>query len=172
MKWTKIFPEMSWIENEELRDKVTEVWEQAARRRGWSEADLREMPFTLLLQGQAPDIIEHTRAVTKIARFSGETMSEHLDLNMDDLIAGALLHDVGKLLEFGREGDKFVKSPAGKLVRHPASGAALAAELGLSPLIQHIIAYHSHEGDRVNRTPEALIVFHADFIFFESLKAV
>jgi putative nucleotidyltransferase with HDIG domain len=172
MDWTEIYPEIDWIKDEKLRRLVADCWAAAADRGGWTEADLRAMPFTLLIEAESPDIVTHTRAVTAIARQAGKVMSEYISLDMDQLIAGAILHDVGKPLEFAREGDRFIKSASGRLVRHPASGAALAAEFGLSPKVQHIIAYHSHEGDRVNRTPEALIVFHADFTFFESIRAV
>jgi len=34
----------------------------------------------------------------------------------------------------------------------------------------HIIASHSWEGDRSKRTPEAIIVHHADFTNFEQFK--
>ena len=47
-------------------------------------------------------------------------------INRDHLLAGAILHDVGKLFEYRREAGKFVKSREGELLRHPISGAAFA----------------------------------------------
>jgi len=92
-------------------------------------------------------------------------------LNKDSLVAGALLHDVGKLLEYERKDGKIVKSAFGEKTRHPAAGAQLAEAGKLPNEVVHIIAAHSHEGDTMNRTPEAIIVHHCDFIDFEIIKA-
>jgi hypothetical protein len=46
----------------------------------------------------------------------------------------------------------------------------LAARFGLPVEVQHIIAAHAGEGDKVIRTTEATLVNHADFISFHSLQ--
>jgi len=93
-------------------------------------------------------------------------------LNHDNLIAGAILHDVGKLMEYEKtvEGT-FVKSKFGKDLRHPFSGMHLALKHGCSSDIAHIIANHAAEGDGTLRSPEAVIVNKADFINFETVKS-
>ena len=90
---------------------------------------------------------------------------------MDILLAGALLHDVGKLLEYGKVNNEIQKSPLGKILRHPVSGAALAMEAGIDEKVVSIIASHSKEGNFVQRIPETIIVHHCDFIDFEIVKA-
>ena len=55
-------------------------------------------------------------------------------------------------------------------MRHPFSGAALAYELGLPMEIQHMIAAHAGEGDKVKRSPEATLINKADFMSFETLR--
>jgi hypothetical protein len=57
-------------------------------------------------------------------------------------------------------------------MRHPESGAKLAEECDLPKEVVHIIAAHSHEGDSMNRTPEAIIIHHCDFIDFEIKKTM
>jgi putative nucleotidyltransferase with HDIG domain len=99
-----------------------------------------------------------------------ETYGPRLDINRDHLLAGALLHDVGKLLEFREEGGAFVKSELGRMLRHPFSGAALAYELGLPPAVVHVVATHAREGEGARATPEAIIIHHADFMNFEPFK--
>jgi hypothetical protein len=86
---------------------------------------------------------------------------------MDILISGALLADVGKLLEYelDKEG-KAIQGKYGQYLRHPFSGVSLAEECGIPPEVCHIIATHAHEGDLVKRTTEAYIVHHADFMTF------
>ncbi len=78
---------------------------------------------------------------------------------------------MGKLLEISFQEGKFVKSRSGELVRHPFSGAALAARFDLPLEIIHIIAAHSKEGDSWGRTIEGIIIHHADFVNFDVLKA-
>jgi hypothetical protein len=77
---------------------------------------------------------------------------------------------VGKLFEYTRDKDVFVKSREGELLRHPVSGAAFAYKYGLPQEILHIIAAHSKEGDGSRRTIEAVIVNHADFVNFDVFK--
>ena len=61
-------------------------------------------------------------------------------------------------------------SRAGRLLRHTFSGVAIADRFDLPSDIQHIIAYHSKEGDLGKRTIESIIVHHADFVSFEPFK--
>lgn len=75
--------------------------------------DLEHIPFTLLVQTKT-SLLEHTRRVTRMAM---AVARERGDLNMDYVIAGGLLHDVGKLLEYEKRGRHVVKSRSGELVR-------------------------------------------------------
>ena len=95
---------------------------------------------------------------------------ERGDLNMDFVIAGGLLHDVGKLLEYEKRGGKVVKSKGGELVRHPVSGYGLTRETNLPLEVSHIVISHSDEGEKVKRIPEAILIHHCDFIDFEIAK--
>jgi putative nucleotidyltransferase with HDIG domain len=170
----KLIPEIRLIKRAELRDLTQKVWEEAVKRGSWTDEDLKEMPFTLLIKKTAVNIIEHTRAVTltalRIAEVLIEEYRERIALNTDHLLSGAILHDVGKLFEYKREQGIFVKSREGDLVRHPISGAAFAFKHGLPQEIIHIIAAHSKEGDGSRRTIEAIIVNHADFVNFDVFK--
>ena len=173
-KLLSIIPEFQFIQNEELKEITIKVWEDAIKQSDWVVDDLLVMPFTLLIEGTSVNIISHTRAVTlcsmKIADVLLEEYKGKVKISRDNLISGALLHDVGKLFEYARENGKFVKSKKGKLLRHPISGAAFASKYGISDEILHIIAAHSKEGDGARRTVEAIIVNHADFVNFDTLK--
>lgn len=171
-----LWPELDWIHDARLREKTAKTWELALSRSVLKADDLDKIPFTLLC---GPDLkvsfMAHKRCVVHISRESGEKMNEFfgndLPVNMDVLIAGAILADVGKLLEY--EIDKSGKSFQGKYgqyLRHPFSGVSLAEECGLPPEVCHIIAAHAHEGDLVKRTTEAWIVHHADFMTFLPFK--
>jgi hypothetical protein len=90
---------------------------------------------------------------------------------MDYLVAGAILIDVGKLIEYVLEDDVAVVGKTGKLLRHPFSGVALAMRFGVPDEICHMIATHSNEGDLGKRTVESIIIHHADFMSYEPFKA-
>jgi len=97
---------------------------------------------------------------------------EELPVNLDVVIAGAILADVGKLLEYelDEEGNSF-QGTYGKYLRHPFSGVSLAESCGVPAEVCHIIAAHAGEGNLVKRSTEAYIVHHADFMTFLPFKS-
>jgi len=159
--------ELKWIKDSDLKDKVVEVWRKAAELGKWGNLD--DVPFTLLFENSGK-LVDHTKRVTNLAKSIMDLRDENL--NEDDLIAGILLHDVGKLLEFTVVDGKVVKGEYGKKFRHPVSGSKIAWQCGLPDEIVHIIYAHSHEGDKTERSPESVIVHHCDFIDFHIRKSL
>lgn len=173
----KLWPELEWIENPILREQTAKTWELALQRSVLTPEDLNTIPFTLLC---GPDLkvsfMDHKRAVVHIAKESGlkmnEFFKEELPVNMDVLIAGAILADVGKLLEYELdEHGKSFQGKYGQYLRHPFSGVSIAEECGVPAEVCHIIATHAGEGDMVKRTTEAYVVHHADFMTFLPFKS-
>lgn len=166
----QLWPELGWIEDRKLRDKVTRCWERAFELSPLAPEDLLQIPFTLLVPNCPTSFMEHKRCVVHIARRAAESMQEFLGkalaIDMDTVIAGAILADVGKLLEYEKQNGKVAQSSRGELLRHPFTGTALAMECELPDAVCHIIAAHAGEGDLVKRTTEALIVHHADFMAY------
>jgi len=171
----RLWPEIQWSEKPKLREQVTQTWIKALERSPLKPEDLNRIPFTLLVPNCPITFMEHKRCVVHIARQSAESMHEFmgraLPINMDVVIAGAILADVGKLLEYelGPDG-KSRQSERGEALRHPFTGVALALECGVPDEVCHIIAAHAAEGDLVKRTTEAYIVHHADFMAFLPFK--
>ncbi len=168
----RIWPEIAWIENADLAAKVTRCWERAFELSPLAPDDLERIPFTLKAPGCPVSFLAHKRLVVHVARDAGEKIREFcgdaLPVDMDVLIAGAILADVGKLLEYEGDGSGGSReSVRGKYLRHPFTGVALAMECGLPDAVAHIVAAHAGEGDMVARTTEAWIVHHADFMTFE-----
>lgn len=173
----KLWPEIKWIKDQVLQFKVARTWELALERSVLTSNDLNTIPFTLLC---GPDLkvtfMDHKRAVVHIAKESGDKMNEffkdELPVDMDVLIAGAILADVGKLLEYELdENGKAIQGMYGKYLRHPFSGVSLAEECDVPPEVCHIIATHAGEGDMVKRSTEAYVVHHADFMTFLPFKS-
>lgn len=174
-KVLKIWPEIAWIKDEALRDKVTDAWIYAIENSVLSAEDLETIPFSLLIKDCQVSFMNHKRTCVQlavdIAKRMQENFGDEIRIDMDILIAGAILIDVGKLIEYEMVDGKLSTSSAGKLVRHPFSGLAIADRFDLPPEVQHIIGTHSKEGDLGYRTVESIIVHHADFVSFEPFKA-
>ncbi len=170
----ELWPELSWIQNPDLRASVTRTWEEALEESPLTPDDLREIPFTLLIENCPATFMEHKRCVVHIARDGAEAMREFLgkalEIDTDTVVAGAILADVGKLLEYEKEGGVTRQSERGKALRHPFTGVALALECGVPDQVCHIIATHAAEGDLVKRSTEAYIVHHADFMSYLPFK--
>lgn len=153
----KLWPEIEWIEDKKLRGQVAETWVKALERSPLKPDDLNRIPFTLLVANCPITFMEHKRCVVHIARQSAEAMQQFmgraLPIDKDTVIAGAILADVGKLLEYelGADG-KSRQSERGEALRHPFTGVALALECGVPDAVCHIIAAHAAEGDLVKRT--------------------
>jgi len=166
----KLWPELEWITNRDLREKVAATWVRAFELSSLKPADLDRIPFTLLIPGCPATFMEHKRCVVHIARRSAEAMREllgrALEIDLDTVIAGAILADVGKLLEYELVDGKARQSQRGEFLRHPFTGVAMAIECGVPEAVCHIIAAHAAEGDLVKRSTEAIIVHHADFMSY------
>lgn len=170
----ELWPEMDWIGDADLRRRTLATWCAAFERSPLRPADLREIPFTLLVPGCTISFIAHKRSVVHVAVESAKAirafLGDQLPIDMDVLTAGSILIDVGKLLEYERVDGRLRQSVRGQLVRHPFSGAGLCQEFGLPDAVVHMVATHAKEGGLGKRTVEAWIVHHADFMTFDALK--
>jgi putative nucleotidyltransferase with HDIG domain len=170
-------PWLGRIKDEDLRDRVVATFDLALKRSAFkTHAQVEKMPFTLLTECHGIGFIEHTLAVTAgavgLAHAQAATYGEKLPyaFDMDRLIAGGLLHDVGKILEAepdGKGGHR--KSRSGMCMRHPISGAALAAEVGLPEEVLNCIAAHAKEGEGAPKCVETVLIHQADFATFDPL---
>jgi hypothetical protein len=171
----ELWPELEWITDVELREQTTQTWALALQKSVLTPNDLNTIPFTLLC---GPDLkvtfMGHKRAVVHIAKDCGDQMNKFfkidLPVDMDVLIAGAILADVGKLLEYELKDGKAVQGAYGKYLRHPFSGVSLAEMCHVPASVCHIIATHAGEGNMVKRSTEAYVVHHADFMTFEPFR--
>ncbi|TVQ61777.1 MAG: HDIG domain-containing protein [Phycisphaerales bacterium] len=176
-----LFPSLDRIRSDTIRCQVEAVWNEAIDTgnagRGWTTDELRELPFTLLADATPMRFIEHLNSCSEqclaIADVLQRIFGERVPIDTDTLLAGALLADVGKLFEFERCPDRgLIQGESGRLLRHPFTGAALCRKHRLPDAITHIVATHSHEGDRIQRSIECIIFHHADFIDFDIAKAL
>jgi 3'-5' exoribonuclease len=118
-------------------------------------------------------LLLHVFEVTSIARATAKTMNANVDL----VVAGALLHDIGKVEAYGIDGGIFANTPCGLLLGHVVLGCLMlerrVAALGRRVCtdgqlldLQHMILSHHGSlefGSPVQpMTTEAEIVHWAD----------
>ena len=172
----RLLPEINEIKDSELRNKVIACWAEAMAYRNWTVEELENIPFTLLAENVRIFFIEHVRTCARMALAVNAVLDDaygdrKTPVNRDYLVAGALLADVGKLIEFEKKPDGTIfKSVFGKHIRHPFSGVGLAFKHGVPSEVMHVIAVHSKEGAGEQRSPEAIIFHHVDFIDFDLVK--
>ena len=180
----QLFPDLMQIKDSSLCDKVAAVWNEALTTgcggKGWTFDELRAIPFTLLAGDISMTFIDHLNsccrqciAIAKVLDESFNSKSKQIPINLDYLIAGSLLADCGKPLEFDKDsGGKVIKGHFGDMLRHPFSGVAMCYKYGIPAEVMHIVATHSFEGDppKVTRSIESIIFHHADFVDFDIAK--
>jgi 3'-5' exoribonuclease len=125
-------------------------------------------------------LLEHTLSVTQVClwlveRYAGYYSEVKPPLNKDLVVAGAVLHDLGRVLEYSDDVLSPQPTVPGRLVGHLFLGRDLvrdtARELGdvnpeLVQLLEHLVVTHLNLPEwgspRLPLIPEALILHHAD----------
>ena len=101
---------LNQIGDNDLRAKTVSIWVEGCRQGGWETMDqLKKIPFTLLTDTHGVSFVEHSIAVAKGAIGLAKAQAETYDtmpynIDMDRVIIGGLLHDVGKLMEIPPDG--------------------------------------------------------------------
>ncbi len=164
------------IADKNLRHQVVEAWVEACRLGNKKSIDeLMTMPFSLLVDCRGLSFVEHCQAVTDGALALGRAQKENYrqlpyNINFDRLVAGGLLHDLGKLMEIELdEQGLWRKSHNGQCTRHPISGAILAGKLGFDDEMLNVIACHAKEGEGRPQVVETVLIKQADFATFNPL---
>ena len=172
-------PELAQIADIALRTKAVEAWAYALANSSFTS--IREIPPAGnpdTNEAKRGDQTDHLRGVTRLAIGIAREMQAaypELEIDMDAVVAGGLLHDVGKAFEFDPERRKHWRSAQKKTgrpaIRHPAYGAHICLTVGLPEEIAHIAMAHSGEGELLLRSIECMIVHQADYTFWNVLLA-
>ena len=172
---------------QELRELANgEIADVPLRRLVLTLLDRHEPRFKLLpatlgkFHPFAGGLLEHTLAVTRnclhlVDRYRAYYQELNPPLNRDLVVAGAILHDIGRVAEFGESVLAPEPTVAGRLFGHLFLGRDLvrdaARELGdvdpqLLELLEHLIVTHltlpEWGSPRLPLIPEVLILHHLD----------
>lgn len=125
--------------------------------------------------------LEHTLSVTRTVTYLVDKYAEYYDamqppLDKSMAVAGAILHDIGKLRELEQRPDGAVYTASGALIGHLLQGRDIVREAAAAcPLppdtllrLEHLIIAHQRLPEwgspKPPMTPEALLVHYADDI--------
>lgn len=124
--------------------------------------------------------LEHVLSVTKTALYFSEKYEAYYDtleppLDRSLVVAGAILHDIGKLHELELRKQRYEYSAAGRLIGHILIGRDMVREAAesvpdLDPEVllrlEHVIVSHQNLPEwgspKTPHTPESLLVHYAD----------
>lgn len=161
----KVFPEIDWIKDEDLKSKVIEIWAEVWRESKWDK--IEDCPKNPLKDGDLK-LVPHIRSVTALcvdfAKALPKYHTQAEEPNMDDLVAGAILHDVDKLLIYEKKPDgTFGKSKFSKMLPHGTYTGYKMMERGFSMDMVNLVVAHSENATySVPQTLEGLIMKSAD----------
>ncbi|HBT19912.1 MAG TPA: metal-dependent phosphohydrolase [Peptococcaceae bacterium] len=166
--WEKLVQFINKIENPYINELLNKLFDNAFKGKFCAAPGGKKIHHAY-----RGGLLEHTVEVASIAENLTHIFPDFL--NKDLLIAGALLHDIGKTLEYDVESLSFQKTLKGKLHGHLVLGRDILLK-GISKIknfpqeledeLGHMIL--SHHGCRewgspeTPKTIEALALFHAD----------
>jgi putative nucleotidyltransferase with HDIG domain len=160
----RLFPAVSKIRDEGVRDKVVQTWLHAWKQSNFSRIeDVHQ--FEPARGYIAYPNVDHTNQVCRACEAIAAMASEGLNLKLhgDYLLAGAVLHDVDKMVIFDSRTGGFTET--GRRSFHAVAGAAMARSLGLPEEVAHIIEAHSTRfSPHPPKSVEAVTLRHADII--------
>ena len=159
-----LFPELKEISDRGLADEVVEIWAEVWKESPWDR--IEDAPKNPESVGLRHKLIPHTRSVTQQAIASAKAVQQFhgLAVNMDLLVAGGLLHDVSKLLEYSPAEGGAAKSQHGKLIQHGMYGVHKGFEHNLPIELVHMISSHTTQSRHHPSTLEAIILHYVDYL--------
>ncbi len=157
-----LFPYIEKIRDTGMSNKVVQTWYNA-----WKRGNFQRIEDVHQLEPARDRIVysnvDHTNQVCRLAEKMSMILADSLGLQvqMDQLLAGAVLHDVDKIVIFDAETGGFTDT--GRRFSHAMMGATMALLEGLPDAVAHIIAAHSAKFSTVSPASiEALALRHAD----------
>ncbi|MFN8535412.1 MAG: HD domain-containing protein [Dehalococcoidia bacterium] len=156
-----LFPEICRIADPAIRDGVEQVWQRL-----WQESAFERLEDVPVSPGRIPvSQYGHFRAVPKLVVACAEIWRDvhGTAINLDVLIAAALLVDVAKIVENEpKDGGPPGKSALGKRLPHGLYAAHVALEVGLPLDVIHIIMSHSPNSGKAPDSLEGQLIHWLD----------
>jgi hypothetical protein len=167
----RLFPEIDTMKDQEFAQKVAEIWAEAWRESKWEK--IEDCPKNPSKDGDMK-LVPHTRSTVRAAIALAKSVEEFhgLGVDMDILVAGAILHDVDKIVGYSPS-EIPSKTRFGKRFPHGVYGSYKIMQKGLPEELAHLVV--SHSGSATKTAPatlEAIIVAQVDHADSEAMHYV
>ena len=170
-------PEAKQITDADLREKVYDAWAMALAESGFSRIeDIQASGNPDTPPMKTGTQADHLRSVARLAMAFAREFNEmfpEFNVDMDEVLAGGLCHDLGKPFEFDPENQERWQADqritGWPSIRHPVYGVHIALSAGLPEKIAHIAGAHSREGEHIQRSLACAIVHYADHAYWRIL---
>lgn len=167
-------PEAREIKNKDLREKVYDAWTLALSESSYETIeDIPGAGLPGLPSIKGGTQTDHLRGVARMSMAVAkelESLLPDFHVDMDEVIAGGLCHDLGKPFEFDPSNRKRWETDPSATgcpsIRHTVYGVHIALSAGLPEKIAHIAGAHSMEGDYITRSTACEIIHRADYAFW------
>jgi len=161
----KAFPLIAQIEDAKLQESVVKAWHIA-----WKESSFKNLEDA---PAKGDTLVRHTNAAASAALAMGRLLIQQYDvkINLDYVIAGAILHDLDKIVMYESKGGRIVHSEFGEKIVHGAYGGHIALLAGLPQDIVFIVMAHSPKVDVELTSPEGKLVIFGDEGMLRALQA-
>ena len=165
------------IEDRDLRNKVYDAWAYSLQQNGFeSIGEMEHSAGPGVMVAKGGNQADHLRGVARLAAAIAselKSMFDAIDIDIDEVIAGGLCHDLGKPFEYRESNRKrWSSDPAATgfpSIRHTVYGVHVALAVGLPEKIAHIAGAHSMEGQFLQRSLAGEIVHYADEAYWRVL---
>lgn len=166
----KAFPLIAKIKDAGIRNGVIKAWYIA-----WKESsfkNLEDAPFGLE-PCPGDTLVKHTNAAASGAYAMGQQLQKEygVKVNLDYVIAGAILHDLDKIVMYEKKGNKIVHSALGEKIVHGAYGGHIALLVGLPQDIVFLVMAHSPSVLVELKSPEGKLISYAEIGKIRALQA-
>lgn len=179
---TSVFPEILDISDKNLQEKVVEVWMRCLDQSEFSK--IEDVPNFPSKDYPAPGLshpemtkftlVDHVRCVVHLVKDIANCIKKFYDvkINLDYLLAGAIIHDTDKVLFFSGTKETCRISDLGKLLPHGFMVGSIAWQLGLDEEIINMALCHTGKSAIFPRTMEGLILIYADCMAADTLRKI
>jgi hypothetical protein len=165
-----VFPEIGEIRDAGLARIVGEIWIEVWRESSWQR--IEDCPKNPEKFGDMK-LVPHIRSVIAVSVATAKSIAQFYDvpaINMDELLAVTLLHDVDKLLIYEMKDGAYRKSAFSKRLPHGTYTGFKMLERGLSKDLVNAVLAHTGESKSSPVTVEGLIMKWSDQAESEIMK--
>jgi len=153
----RLFPKIAEIKDQEIQEKVIEVWVRL-----WRQSGLQSIERTPADRDEIFTLVKHTNVTAELSLAMAKKIAKEygLSINFDNLLAIAFLHDADQIVLREKRNNTVQASDLERKIPHGMYGGHIVLAAGLSPEIAHGIIYHRPTMEPI--TVEAVIVKYCD----------